>query len=98
MRACVRFFLSESSPLTILGRTLCFVLCCRHAKANLFEDDGAAVADLAVVAKKNGKKGSKKTPGFSDDNKKWLRVKQGEADDVADDDDEMDDDFEVESA
>ena len=80
-------------------RTLCFALCCRHAKANLFEDDdGAAAADVAVVAKKIGKKGSKKTQGFSDDNKKWLRVKQGEADDVAEEDDEMDDDFGVESA
>ena len=82
-------------PLTTLVRTLCFVLCCRHVKANLFEDEGAAVA---VVAEKIGKKGSKKTQGFSDDNKKWLRVKQGEVDDVAEDDDEMADDFEVEGA
>ena len=79
-------------PLETLVRTFCFVLCCRHVKANLFEDEGSAVA---VVAEKIG---SKKTQGFSDDNKKWLRVKQGEADDVAEDDEEMDDDFEVESA
>lgn len=89
---CTHLFLSEFVPLTTLLRTLCFVLCCRHAKANLFEDEGAAVA---VAAKKIGKKGSKKTEGFSDDNKKWLRVKQ---DEVAEEDDEMDDDFGAESA
>lgn len=54
------------------------------------------------MAKKMALKGKKKTNGFTDDNKKWLHVKQDEvadvvAEDVADDDVDTDDEFEVAS-